>query len=812
MLYNYLKICFRNLLKYKVFSFINVFGLASAMTICMLIILMLSDQKSYDRFNTKKERIYRVLCDKPDFRNPYATSPFPLAATLSTVSPVVERVTHLVMGVGGDALYKDKMAEMRGYFADTSFLNVFSFELEKGNASEVLKSPNTMVITAAMAKYLFKDQDPIGKRIEFTDRGLNLYAGGGGEASASVSWGSFTVTGVIADKNYKSHLKFDALVSMSSIETLVTQKKIENLSDDWKNLYRCYTYALLDPGKKKADLDRTLSLIAANKYAGVKDFTNFKLLGQKLTEISPGILLGNEPNIALPRIVYYFLSLLALIIMISACLNYLNLSVARALTRSKEIGVRKVNGATKKNLVLQFLTESVVSAFLALACAMLMLFFVKNAFTHLWVNQYLNFNLDTNVYTYVIFIVFALLIGIAAGLYPSFYLSRFHPVKALKNTEGIRPGRLGLRKVLSVTQFAVSLIFIISSVVLFNQFRHFLTYEYGFNHKNIVNVELQGSSYQLAARTMGLVPGVGEISGCDYIPVSGRSEGMNMKRAGSKEAFKNFAVLQADENFADNLQLKFVAGTNFLPGKLSVNQIVVNQAAVREAGYKNSADMIGQPFESESDSNLLTVIGVVKDFKLRLDQDGFGPLVLQDHPERFKYMNVHITSNDTRAVIAKLEEKWKTLDPVHPLRYRYFDEQIAATSQGFFDMVSILGFISFIAVTIACLGLLGMATYTTERRMKEVGIRKVLGAKNTGIVLLLSKEFLKILVIAVLIAGPLSYLINNLWLRNFPNRVAFGIGTILIGVLILFSLGLISIASQTIIAALRKPVDSLRND
>jgi putative ABC transport system permease protein len=327
-----------------------------------------------------------------------------------------------------------------------------------------------------------------------------------------------------------------------------------------------------------------------------------------------------------------------------------------------------------------------------------------------------------------------------------------------------------------------------------------------------VNIDLQGNKYETVYTSLNSTPGVSKISACDYIPITGRSEGISLKKSGSKEEYKTLNILKANENFADNLELKFVAGRNLSPGKSFESNVVVNESAAKIFGYKNPSEIIGQSFQPEGDSNSLVVIGVVKDFKLRLDQDAIDPMVLQNQSERFRYLNVRIASNDIRTVIASLENQWKLLDAVHPFKYRFFDEQIAATSQGFFDVVSILGFISFIAITIACLGLLGMATYSTERRMKEVGIRKVLGAKNFGISLLLSKEFLKILLIAILIAAPLSYILNNLWLRKFPNRVEFGFGTVILGTLILLLLGLITIASQTINASLRKPVDSLRRD
>ncbi len=809
MFFNYLKVGLRNIRKHRAFAFINVFGLAAAMTICMLIILMLADQKSYDRFNEKKDRIFRIICERPDFRNPYATSPFPLAAALAKEVPVVETTTHLIRGVGGDAVYNGKSVEMRGYFADASFFDVFSFGLGQGDKTHALSAPNSMVITYALARQLFADGDPIGKTVVFTDRGLNDL--GQAEASSPTPWGNYTITGVLDEKDYKSHLKFDVLVSSSSMPALAMENKIADISKDWKNVFQTYTYTLVLPCKKEADLNAGLGRLVAGKYAGIPDFKGFALKGQPLMEISPGFLLGNEPNIALPKVVYYFLSVLALVIMISACLNYTNLSIARALTRAKEIGIRKVNGALRKNLVFQFLCESILTSFFALFMAILFLFAVRAAFVHLWVNQYLHFELNAGWPVYLVFSCLALLIGLVAGTYPALYLSKFQPVKVLRSFEGMRPGKLNLRKILSVTQFAISLIFIISSLLIFNQSRHFLRFNYEFNPRNIVNVELQSNDYRIVARELGSVPGVAGVSACDYVPVTGRSEGNSFRKAGSSDEYTNVATLQTDENFIPNLGLKLIAGRNLPSGVSSGRYALMNEASVKAFGYQYPAQMIGHLFQSKyNDTATIEVVGVVQDFHMNLDHDRIDPLVLQNQPAFFRFVNIKIAGNDLRTILARLDSKWKSIDPVHAFKYRFFDDQLAATSQGFFDIVSILGFLAVLAVSIACLGMLGMATYTAERRMKEVSIRKTFGAKNAGIVVLLSREFIRILIIAVLIAAPVSYILNNLWLRKFPNRVDFGLGTILTGTLILLALGLLTIGSQTIRASRCNPVHALK--
>lgn len=812
MFFNYLKIGIRNILKYKVFSFINIFGLALAMSVCMLIILMLVDQKSYDQFHPKKDRIYRILSNRDGSGKSNASSPVPLATTLKTDYPIVEDATRLILGVGGDAMYNQKTAEMRGFFADASFFNVFGYELTHGNKSNALTSPNSMVISQEVAEILFGGENPIGKVVEFTDRNLQIIdAGVGAKDSAPVDWGSFTVTGVIPAKTYKSHLKFDVLISAASIPVLAEAEKTDNLSSNWVIYSRAFTYALLSPDKSEEELTAALNDLVSRKYKDIEHLQQFELSTQKLTQITPGKFVGNPVSLRLPIEVYYFLSFLALIIMLSACLNYTNLSIARALTRAKEIGVRKVIGANRKALIYQFLSESALTALLAMVMASILLIFVKSAFMNLWVNRYLNFNLDLNFTVFLIFAVFAILIGLLAGAYPAFNLSNYQPIKALKNMESKRKGKLTMRKVLSASQFVISLFFIITSILIFKQFKHFLDFEYGFRSENIINVALQSNDHQVIANELGTVPGVSVISACSFVPATGMSHGLGVKKMGSEEEYKPFEILSVDENFNENLELEMVAGRNLSPsGEASARLVVVNEAAVKAFDFEHPSEILGQVFDADGEA--VEVIGVVKDFRFQTPmlQDQIGPLMMRNNPDKFSYLNIRIASGDLMGTVGLLEDKWKSVDPVHTFKYQFFDEELVKANQGLGDLVTVIGFIAFLAITIACLGLLGMATYTTERREKEVGIRKVLGAEDSKIAVLLSKEFLKLLVISIIIAAPLSYFFNQAWLESFPNRVDFGIGTVLLGSLILLVLGIITIGSQTIRASKRNSVDALR--
>ncbi|MEM1134296.1 MAG: ABC transporter permease [Bacteroidota bacterium] len=811
MFKNYFKVGVRNILKYKTFSFINVLGLAVAMSVFMLIILMLADQKSYDQFHEKKDRIYRVLMKSTKGSNLRATTPFPLAESLKTEYGIIEEATYLRRGFGGDAVYDQNFVEMKGYFTTPAFFKIFSYELEKGDPYTALNEPNSLVVTSKIATQLFGNENPIGKTVDFTDRGINF---GNDERKPPVDWGVYTVTGVLADNDYKSHIEFDVLVSSSSLALLSVDEKINDLSENWMHHNSTYTYVLLNNNAYEENLKAALDHLAPLKFGNIENLNGWKLSPQSLNKITPGPKVNNAPFITLPMFAYYFLIGLALVVMFTACLNYTNLSVARALTRAKEIGVRKVNGAHRKDLIFQFLSESMLTAFLSLILAVGLLFFIKSAFLNLWVNQYLNFDLDANIEVYFIFIALALLIGLIAGIFPAFRLSGYKPVKALKNMDGVATSRLGVRKVLTIVQFVISLVFIITSIVGFNQFQHFMQYEYGFDPHNVVNINLQSNDYELVKKTLNEIPGVTDIAGSAYLPGSGRNDGIMLKKYGAEETeIKEAIDLSIDESFINVLDIELLAGRNLSTQHASSNSLIlVNEEMAKVFGYDNPADIVGQSFEGNNE--IFQVAGLVENFTFSLLflRQITRPVVLRNEPAKFNFANVKIASADKKEIVTQLEEKWKTVDPIHPLKYEFFEDKLANYHQGIFDLVTIIGFFAFLVISIACMGLLGMVIYTTERRTKEIGIRKVLGAESINLTYLLSKEFLLLLGISILIAAPLSYFINSFWLNFLVVRVEFGLSTILLGSVFLLLLGLLTISPQTFFVSRRNPADSLKDE
>ncbi len=811
MIKNYFKTAWRTLTKYKAFSFINIFGLAVAMSVCMLLILMLSDQMSYDSFQKNKDRIYRLATTPLNQTRLRATIPFPVANTLESDCPAVEDAVYLRRGFGGDAIYNQKYAGIKGYFSTPSFFKVFSYDLEEGNPATALQKPGSIVISGKAAKKLFGKEDPVGKTIQFSNRGLNEWTD---ESTPPVDWGLFTITGVFADHGYKSHLEFDGIMSASTLNRLYADNKIENLTGDWNNDHETFAYVLLRKNAHVKDLSQALNQITLQHF---KDNSNqqlkdSKLTFQPLTKINPGPLVNNSPTNTLPLFVYYILGGLALVILFTSCLNYASLSVARSITRSGEIGVRKVVGARRKDLVIQFLCETMLTVFLSLLLADGFLFLLKNAFLHLWINKYLQFDLHFNVYVYLAFVAFSLLISFISGIYPALKFSKTRPVVMMKKADSPHLGKWGLRRVLTVSQFSISLIFIITSIVIYNQFRYYMKFDYGFNPKNVVNINLQGDDFNLVKNSFKNVPGVKEVGGCAYLPATGRNDGLSLNIPG-KDTALNAIDLSIDPGYVNAMEIPILYGSNIPPDNDSASRyILVNEEAAKKFGFAQPRDIVGQNYLLNGKS--VQVAGVIKDFTFFLLFSGrkTGPLVLHSNPASIRYATVKLETGDISAVLKKLTGKWKSIDPVHPFQYTFYDQTLANANKGILDLVSVISFLAFLAITIACLGLLGMAIYTTERRTKEIGIRKVFGAGEWRLVFMLSKEFLLMLGLTILIAAPLAFLLNNYWLNFMVVRDNLTMGTIFLGSFILLLLGLVTIVPQTFKIAKSNPVESLRTE
>lgn len=812
MIRNYFKTAIRNLIRNKTFSFINIIGLAVSMSVCLLIINIIAEQKSYDKFHTKKDRIYRVMTTgvgANDFKT--ASSAFPLAKKLKQEYPGIEQSATLVRNIGGDMLYKENAASGGGYFADGELFKILDFKLSKGNAATALQNPFSLVITEDIAKLLFGSEEPLGKVVQFNDKGIN--PGGPEKGNKETSYGSFTITGVLQAVPGKTHLPFKLLASLSTIPTLKADKKIDIDVNDWNNVWTNYTYVLLDKTKTEADLQNMLNQVSAKQYQkGSPNEYQFKT--KALTAITPANPIGNETHIAMPYILLLIISILGFIVMLSACLNYTNLSVARSLSRTKEVGIRKVSGATRTQIFLQFIVEAVVVSLLSLVLAVVLLYFLRNAFTGLWFNQFLNISLEQDLWLYLFFIGFSVLIGLIAGLLPSVYISAFNPLVMIRNFGGMKYfKRLTLRKVLLVVQFSVSLIFIISTVVLYQQTSHILNFNYGFNKENIINVNLyKQENYQRFVQAISSNKNIAAVSGCSFMPSTGVQNGTLVYKAENRKDSLQVSFMDVDSKFIDVLSLQLTSGKTFpdVVDTTGENYVVVNETFVKDFKYPSSAGIIGQRISI--DGNTVEVIGVVKDFQFLDVTQKMMPLVLRNRQAQFGVASVKVRGTDMASAISFLQATWKSVNPNTKFEYQFYDEQLLFVHSMLSDVAKILGGLSLLAVLISCLGLLGMAAYTAETRAKEISIRKVVGSSVAQIIVLLAKGFVILLAIAAVIAIPLAFIINNMWLRFFASRVSVSPLTVIISLMVMFALSLLTVFSQSWRAAFANPIKKLRNE
>lgn len=813
MLRNYFNIALRNILKHKVFSFINIFGLAVSMSVCLLIILVIADQKSYDQFHTNKDRIYRVLTigkGNNDFKT--ARSALPLGEKLKKEYAGIEETVSLARGFGGDVFYNEKIASGGGYFASGGLLKIFDFELVKGNPATALQNPFSLVISEEIAAQLFGNEDPLGKSVKFNDKGITPN-GLPESGNRETEYGEFSITGVFKKPAGKTHLPFKVLASLSTLPILGNEKKISFVDNDWNNVWTNFTYILLEKGKGEDDLQISLNQIVAKQYkAG--DPNQFDFRAEALADITPSEPIGNMTHLSVPKVVLIILSVLGLIVMLSACLNYTNLSMARSLTRAKEVGIRKVAGATRKQVFMQFVTESVVVSLLALVLAIGLLSFLKLVFSGLWLNRFLNITFDENISIILIFMAFSITVGVLAGVLPSFYISAFSPIQVLKNFAGMKLfKRLTLRKVLLVIQFCISLTFVISTTLLYFQVEHLLNADYGFDKNNVINIKLyKPENHQKFAQAIISNKDILGVSACAFMPSTGASMGTQVYKTGIQKDSLQISFIDIDANCIEVWGLKLIAGKNFpkSSGTNSEQYIVINEKMTKDFKLGSPVEAVGQKLLI--DGNNVEILGVVKDFRYQDVTREIGSLVLRNRTEQFGYINVRVSGKSAMATVAYLENQWKKVNPSTKFEYEFLDQQLLFLYSMFSDVAKVIGFLAFLAVLVSCLGLLGMATYTAETRIKEVGVRKVLGASVPQIAILLSKSFIYLLLVAVVIATPIAYFLNNLWLEFFAYRVSFGIGILALGVSMMLFISFLTIFSQTWRAARSNPVDSLRSE
>jgi putative ABC transport system permease protein len=801
MFKNYCKIAWRNVCRYRFFSIINIFGLAMSMSVCLGVVMLVADQYMYDGHNTRRDRIYRIESrnlnpDGSTAGNEYATSPQPFAPWLIEHYTGVEQAVRLRRGFGNswmDMPGQDVNIPLHGFFADANVLDFFQYELEEGDPRTALVNPYSVVLTRKAAKKLFSLDHPIGEVIDMGPIGI------------------YTVTGILKETENKSHIVFEALASYASIKSLESKGVFQASDGDWGSGTSGWVYLLLKPSHEPGAVEHQLAALvrergAVHEEEGKKDYSL-----TALTAITPGTFINNPIGPFMPMIFVYFFGGLALLVMIASCFNYTNLSIARSLTRAREIGVRKSNGAARRHIFFQFISEAIVVALLALVMALVLLLLVKPFILNLRFARMLHWDMEGNIYVYGIFVVFSILAGLLAGFFPAVVMSGFRPVQVLKNAAGLKLfSRNGLRRTLVVVQFSLSIIFIVSATVLYNQLQLFMTADHGFDMTNTINVRVGRASPLTLQQELTTHANIVGTAAASHVPATGVSYGAELKRNLSDAEPTSLDYFMVDEHYLTTLQIPLVAGDNFTPGAVEHNNasIVLNEEAVKQLHFASPQDAVGETVYL-GDSSQVRVIGVVRNYNHEMMVIKLTPMALRYDTSQLRIVHVRYTG-DYEAAASSIAAAWAKVHPSRKIDYIGFRDEVEKTYQLLFgDLTNIVGVIAFLAIMISCLGLLGMATYSIETRLKEISIRKVLGANGATLLLLLSKGFLLLLLIALAIAIPAAWFLNEQWLQLLAYRIPIGAKVIGFSTATVVVLGGLTIGSQALRAVRTAPLEHL---
>jgi len=798
MLSNYFKIALRVFARQKLFSFINITGLAIGLASFLLISLYVNHELSYDQFFTNAHRIYRVaatlhLESGPSIRA--LTSP-PMAGIIHEDFPEVEKVVRISRSFRPLSFQEKTFFDTKLYVADSTFFDLFDFSFAAGNKANALSQPNSIVLTAQAAKKYFGNENPLGKQMALSDT-ITLM-----------------VTGILNESSDHSHLDFDCLYSRTTIV-----KPFQEPKDNWfNNAY--YTYVLLKPSTSYRDLEAKFpQMLDKHMGADRKKSIWYEFFLQPITDIHLRSSLKGEMEANSSMNVIYVFGSIALFILLIASINFMNLSTAKAAKRANEVGIRKTAGALRSQLVSQFLAESLllslVSSVLALVIAQLAL----PSFNTL-LNTNLSLNLVQSPEIILGFAMFTLIVGLLAGLYPAFFLSKFRPIQVLKGKAVSGRQGLFLRQGLVVVQFSISIILIAGTFIIQDQIHFMRTQDLGFNKDQLVVVSIRGSEgtnhYEIIKQRLLQNSNVLAVSASAEPLGRGQSVVATVPEGWDKNQITSVTTIMADHDFINTHQIKLIAGRNFYPNSPSDRDhaFIVNEAAVKMFGWKDNASAVGKKLNwgLGKEGN---VIGVVSDFHYFSLHKQVDPLIIHNDPESYSYLTVRVKpdqGSDWQRSLAMLGSEWKSLGMKGEFDYFFLDDDFAKQYQADQQLKNFISYFSVLAIFVGCLGLYGLAAYSTEQRAKEIGIRRVLGASVSGLVALMSKDFLKLVLIANLVAWPFAWYILSQWLSNFAFHIEISVAVFFLSGFIALLVAWFTVGFESTKAALSNPVESLRND
>lgn len=792
MLRSYIKIACRILYKNKLFTTLNVIGLALGMYLSLLFIALLGFLSRYDDFHPHKDRIYRVTTQVHDKKeNPsYASTPIALADHLENNFTGVEKVARIHRSLYGEAIYGEKKIHLAGYFADPGFFEIFNFQLLQGNRATALSNPNTIVITETEAEKIFGSKDAMGEMIQMD------------------GYGNFMVTGILKDLPENSHMQFEAIASYA---TILSDKETGFKQDEkeWSSFNGSYVYLLAFEDTEALSIQRSLNEIAKQRYAKQDIKASFHL--QPLNEIVPGPQLYDSLGLTWDKLLLVLTGLITLIVLIPACSNYINLSISQSLERMKEIGVRKVMGGQIKHLFLQFIVESTIVALAALLLAYVIYEVIPTDFLYQIVDIP-QIDLSPTWSTFIGFLLFAMFIGVITGIVPALYFIKIPPLDALKGKEIKNSGRSYFRKGVLTTQFMLSLGFIMAVVIMMRQYHYSLNYNFGFEQANVLDVELQNVNPQIFKHEYGKLPSVQTVSMSSHILGIGAAPEQKIKISFQEDSLEALSIA-IDEAFISNMKLELLAGRSFSNNaQENAHLIVVNEEFAKELNPQNPLATIGSSFVL-TDGREARIAGILKNFHYAGLKEVIKPFFFEYDPDKFSYANLKLETKDMAGSYTAMETLWKKVGGEGDFTAQLFSDEIKDAYSFYNMIIKLWGFLGLLAITVTCMGLLGMVSFSTRKRYKEISIRKVMGASSESLVLLLSKDFIILMAIASIITIPVIYFLFNYLLVSIQHySIEIGFIEIIISLMIILFLGLTTILSQTWKAANSNPVDNLRTE
>ncbi|GHN01679.1 ABC transporter permease [Cytophagales bacterium WSM2-2] len=793
MLRNLIKIAFRNLVKDKGYSAINITGLTIGITCSLFLLMYILDELSYDKYHVNSKNIYRIVSNikEPDNAFTWAVVQKPMAVELRDKYPEVKNAVRFD-GMNRN-LYKNgdkQFYENDFYLSDSTVFDMFTYEFIAGDPSTALDQPFTMVLTETTAKkYFANPADALNQTL------------------VNQQDESFKITAIIKDVPMNSHFRFSGLVSESTRRQQV---------GGWGG-FGTTTYIQLPDGYDLAKMQASLDKIVKEKVNPIFEQIGIKVQYelQPITKIHLYSKIQDEAEAGGDISYIYIFGAVAAFMLIIACINYMNLSTARSTNRAKEVGLRKVMGSQRHQIMTQFLTESVMVAFVSLSLSIILIYALLPQFNAL-ANKQLSFSYLLQKPVTLSLVGIILITGVVGGSYPAFYLSSFNPVNVLKGKLAFKGGNSLLRKGLVVTQFGLSIFMLISTLIVFDQLQFLRTKDLGFNKENVVRLNLNNRVLQSKAETFAeqlrTLPQVVAVGKANASPGEGIGKSLfKVEDAEGKMVDRGVDIYAADYDFIETMNMSVIAGRNFSKESSSdsANAILINQSMVNRMAWK---DPLGRKFTSGGGIDK-KVVGVIKDYNQNSLYDEIEPLIIVLRKD-VNYVFVRLKQGDLRESVAALEKQWKETFPNNPFEYVFLDEDLDSQYKADEKRSQIFTAFSGLTIVIACLGLLGLAAYTTEQRTKEIGVRKVIGASVNSLVILVSKEFFLLVALGMLIAFPATWYFTDRWLQNFAYRITLDgeWKTFLFSSLLAFVITLATVGYHVVRAALSNPVNALRDE